>query len=305
MGTQDAKKARLAGTGAEIELTIDGEIVKAQEGRSLYDVLSKMDKLIPAMCYHYTFTPFGSCGMCLVEVEGKRAPVRSCTASVAEGMVVKTEHPPIKEAQRKALVRHLSTHPLDCPVCDADGHCELQDFSFKFGIGEIPNVRQKGIPEDTRSVVLDFNMNRCIACGLCINVCKEVQMIDALTFMKKGKFNIVTAKEDKPLACEFCGDCLAVCPVGAITNKFSKYMYKPWQLKKTRTTCPYCGDGCQLIVEAKDNSIIRVTSKLTWKEKWGERTDTDQGHGGTCGRGRFGFENVNSPDRLRLPLMKT
>ena len=181
MGTQDAKKSRLAGTGAEVELTIDGETIKAIEGRSLYDVISGTGKIIPAMCYHYTFTPFGSCGMCLVAVEGKKAPVRSCTSSVAAGMVVTTEQPPIKEAQKKALLRHLSTHPLDCPVCDADGHCELQDFTHQFGINEIPNVRQRGIPEDTRSTVLDFNMDRCIVCGQCINVCKEVQGIDALT----------------------------------------------------------------------------------------------------------------------------
>ncbi len=304
MGTRDAKEARLAGTGAEIELTIDGQKVTALEGRSLYDVLSGIDKIIPAMCYHYTFTPFGSCGMCLVGVEGKKAPVRSCTASVAAGMVVTTETPELKEAQKKALIKHLSTHPLDCPVCDADGHCELQDFTFQFGVGDVPNVKQKGIPEDTRSIVLDFNMNRCILCGECINVCKEVQMVDALTFMKKDGNTIVTAKEDKPLYCEFCGDCLAVCPVGAITNKFSKYLYKPWQLKKTTTTCPYCGDGCQLVVEVQDNRVNRVTSKLSWKAKWGDRADTASGHGGICGRGRFGFQNVNSPDRLKRPLIR-
>jgi formate dehydrogenase (NADP+) alpha subunit len=304
MGTRDAKEARLLGAGAEIELTIDGQVVKATEGRSLYDVLSGIGRIIPAMCYHYTFTPFGSCGMCLVSVEGKKAPVRSCTASAQAGMVVQTETPELKEAQKKALIKHLSTHPLDCPVCDADGHCELQDFTFQFGIGEVPNVKQKGIPEDTRSPVLDFNMNRCITCGECINICKEVQLVDALTFMKKDGFTIVTAKQDKPLYCEFCGDCLAVCPVGAITNKFSKYLYKPWQMKKTQTTCPYCGDGCQILVEAKDNRIVRVTSKLSWKAKWGDRADTAKGHGGICGRGRFGFQMVNSPDRLKLPLVR-
>jgi len=304
MGTRDAKEARLLGAGAEIELTIDGQNVKATEGRSLYDVLSGIGKIIPAMCYHYTFTPFGSCGMCLVSVEGKKAPVRSCTASAQAGMVVTTETPDLKDAQKKALIKHLSTHPLDCPVCDADGHCELQDFTFQFGIGEVPNVKQKGIPEDTRSKVLDFNMNRCIVCGECINICKEVQLVDALTFMKKDGFTIVTAKEDKPLYCEFCGDCLAVCPVGAITNKFSKYLYKPWQMKKTQTTCPYCGDGCQINVETKDNRIVRVTSKLSWKAKWGDRADTAKGHGGICGRGRFGFQMVNSPDRLKLPLVR-
>jgi formate dehydrogenase alpha subunit len=292
-------------TGVTVDLTIDGEKVTAPEGRSLYDVLSGIGKIIPAMCYHYTFTPFGSCGMCLVEVEGKKAPVRSCTAPVQASMVVRTETPELKAAQKKALIKHLSTHPLDCPVCDADGHCELQDMAYEFGVNDIGIVKQKNIPEDTRSIVLDFNMNRCILCGECINVCKEVQMVDALTFMKKDGQTIVTAHGDKPLYCEFCGDCLAVCPVGAITNKFSKYKYKPWQLKKIQTTCPYCGDGCQLILETLGDQVIRATSKLSWKSKWGDRAETAaKGHGGTCGRGRFGFQFVNSPNRLTLPLIR-
>ena len=123
--------------------------------------------------------------------------------------------------------------------------------------------------------------NRCIACAECINVCKDVLMIDALQFMKKGGFNQVVAKGDRALDCEFCGDCLAVCPVGAITNKFSKYLYKPWQMKTTTTTCNYCGDGCQLYLETKDEEVVRVTSPLSWKNKWGDRSETARGHGGS------------------------
>jgi formate dehydrogenase alpha subunit len=171
-------------------------------------------------------------------------------------------------------------------------------------VTNLANAKQKFIPEDTRSPVLDFNMNRCIACAECINVCKDVLMIDALQFMKKGGFNQVVAKGDLPLACEFCGDCLAVCPVGAITNKFSKYLYKPWQMKKTTTTCNYCGDGCQMYLETKDTEVIRVTSPLSWKNKWGDRADTAKGHGGLCVRGRFGFEYIDSAARLKRPLLR-
>ncbi|MEP6887460.1 MAG: molybdopterin-dependent oxidoreductase, partial [Nitrospirales bacterium] len=206
--------------------------------------------------------------------------------------------------RKKAVEKHLSVHPLDCPVCDADGHCELQDMAFQHQVTNLANAKQKLIPEDTRSLVLDFNMNRCIACGECINVCKDVLMIDALQFMKKGGFNQVVAKGDNPLSCEFCGDCLAVCPVGAITNKFSKYLYKPWQLKKTTTTCNYCGDGCQMHIETKDREVVRVTSPLSWKNKWGDRSETAKGHGGICVRGRFGFEYIDSKARLQQPLMR-
>jgi len=288
----------------KIELSIDGETVTANQGVSLYDVISSTGKIVPAMCYHYTFDPFGSCGMCLVIQEGKKSPVRSCTAKAAEGMVIRTEGEDLFAARKKGVEKHLSVHPLDCPVCDADGHCELQDMAFKHEVTDLANAKQKNIPEDTRSLVLDFNMNRCIACGECINICKDVQRIDALQFMKKGGFTQVVAKGDQALDCEFCGDCLAVCPVGAITNKFSKYAYKPWQLKKTTTTCNYCGDGCQLYVETKDTEVVRVTSPLSWKNKWGDRTDTVNGHNGLCVRGRFGFQYIDSKERLKQPLIR-
>ncbi|MDH5739652.1 MAG: 2Fe-2S iron-sulfur cluster-binding protein, partial [Nitrospira sp.] len=287
-----------------IELSIDGKSVTAKDGVSLYDVISMTGKIIPAMCYHYTFDPFGSCGMCLVMQEGKKAPVRSCTAKATAGMVVRTEGEDLFLARKKAVEKHLSVHPLDCPVCDADGHCELQDMAFQHGVTNLANAKQKLIPEDTRSPVLDFNMNRCIACAECINVCKDVLMIDALQFMKKGGFNQVVPKGDLALDCEFCGDCLAVCPVGAITNKFSKYLYKPWQMKKTTTTCSYCGDGCQMYLETKDTEVIRVSSPLSWKNKWGDRSETAKGHGGLCVRGRFGFEYLDSQHRLVQPLVR-
>jgi predicted molibdopterin-dependent oxidoreductase YjgC len=289
---------------APIELSIDGKTVTAKDGVSLYDVISMTGKVIPAMCYHYTFDPFGSCGMCLVMQEGKKAPVRSCTARAAAGMVIRTEGEDLFLARKKAVEKHLSVHPLDCPVCDADGHCELQDMAFQHGVTNLANAKQKFIPEDTRSPVLDFNMNRCIACAECINVCKDVLMIDALQFMKKGGFNQVVPKGDLALDCEFCGDCLAVCPVGAITNKFSKYLYKPWQMKKTTTTCNYCGDGCQMYLETKDAEVVRVTSPLSWKNKWGDRSETAKGHGGLCVRGRFGFEYLDSQSRLVQPLVR-
>ncbi len=306
-----------------VEVTIDGQKISAPEGTSIYDLVIQMGKTLPSMCYHYTFSPFGSCGICLVEVEGKKAPVRSCTAPITAGMVVRTqdEAPQLRDAQKKAIEKHLTTHPLDCPVCDADGRCELQDMSYNFKISEIGTVKQKGIPEDTRSIVLDFNMNRCILCGQCINICKEVQMVDALQFLKKDGHTHVVAKGDTGLYCEFCGDCLEVCPVGAITNKFSKYVYKPWQLRTTQTSCPYCGDGCALVMDTKEDQVVRVRSNLTWKSwrillphdrpvkrygkaKLAKHEQTVNGHGGICGRSRFGFQFVNSPERLRQPLAR-
>jgi formate dehydrogenase alpha subunit len=288
-----------------IALTIDGESIQTRAGVSLYDVISQTGKIVPAMCYHYTFDPFGSCGMCLVMVEGKKAPVRSCTAKAEAGLVVRTLGDDLFAARKKAVEKHLTIHPLDCPVCDADGHCELQDMAFQHGVTSLVNAKPKGLPEDRRSLVLDFNMNRCILCGECINICKDVQMIDALQFFKKEGTTHVVAKGDNALECEFCGDCLAVCPVGAITNKYSKYIYKPWQLKKTTTTCGYCADGCQLHIETSGREVQRVTSPLSWKNKWGDREETAKGHGGLCVLGRFGFQYIDSKERLSTPLVRS
>ncbi|HIE65231.1 MAG: molybdopterin-dependent oxidoreductase [Nitrospira sp.] len=287
-----------------VELSVDGIKTVVEKNSSLYTAIKDIGIKLPAMCYHYSFSPFGSCGLCLVEVEGKKNKVRSCTAKASDGMVIATDTEKMIEARKKAVEKHLVTHPLDCPVCDADGKCELQDMAYDLDVYDIKKGKRKEIPEDTRSVVLDFNMERCILCGQCINVCKEVQLVDRLCFYKKDKKTHVGAHGGVPLDCEFCGDCLAVCPVGAIVSRFSKYAFKPWQLKKTETTCSYCSDGCTLILESQDQKIVRVTSELSYRSKFGEGVGPEEGHGGICVRGRFGFEYVQSENRLSRPLVK-
>ncbi len=287
-----------------VEITIDGNIVTAEEGSSLFNAVKWTGVELPAMCYHYSFSPFGSCGLCLVEVEGKKNNVRACTAKVIEGMVVRTGTDEMVEARKGAVEKHLTTHPLDCPVCDKDGQCELQDMAYDLEVYDIKEAKRKEIPEDTRSIVLDFNMERCILCGQCINVCKEVQLVDALCFYKKDKQKHVGAHGGETLYCEFCGDCLAVCPVGAIVSKFSKYTFKPWQLKKTETTCSFCSDGCTITLETSDRDIQVVTSELSYTSKFGYEVEPGEGHGGICVRGRFGFDYVMSKDRLSKPLSR-
>ncbi len=287
-----------------VEITIDGNKVTAEEGSSLFNAVKWTGVELPAMCYHYSFSPFGSCGLCLVEVEGKKNNVRACTAKVIEGMVVHTDTEKMAEARKKGVEKHLKTHPLDCPVCDKDGQCELQDMAYDLEVYDIKKGKRKEIPEDTRSIVLDFNMERCILCGQCINVCKEVQLVDALCFFKKDKKTHVGPHDQGPLYCEFCGDCLTVCPVGAIVSKFSKSTFKPWQLQKTKTTCSFCSDGCNITLETKNRDIIVVSSDLSYESKFGFDVEPGEGHGGICVRGRFGFKYVMSDQRLSKPLSK-
>ncbi|MFQ5598569.1 MAG: molybdopterin-dependent oxidoreductase [Nitrospiria bacterium] len=285
-------------------LTIDGTETRVEENSSVYDAIKHLGIVLPAMCYHYSFSPFGSCGLCLIEVEGKKNNVRACTARAEEGMVIHTNTEKMEAARKGAVEKHLVTHPLDCPVCDKDGQCELQDMAYNLEVYDIKKGKRKEIPEDTRSIVLDFNMERCILCGQCINVCKEVQLVDALCFYKKDKKKHVGAHGGETLFCEFCGDCLAVCPVGAIVSKFSKFTFKPWQLKKTKTTCSFCSDGCQITLETNERSIKVVTSDLSYTNKLGYDVGLGDGHGGICVRGRFGFQYVQSGARLSRPLTK-
>ncbi|HLG21441.1 MAG TPA: molybdopterin-dependent oxidoreductase, partial [Candidatus Manganitrophaceae bacterium] len=294
------------GTAAKktLELTVNGQKTAVPEGTSVFEAVKGMGIELPAMCYHYSFSPFGSCGVCLVEVEGKSNNVRACTAKTADKMVIRTDTEKIIDARKKAVEKHLTTHPLDCPVCDADGKCELQDMTYDLGVYDIKKGVRKQIPEDTRSLVLDFNMERCILCGQCINICKEVQEIDALSFYKKEGKTHVGAHGGVPLYCEFCGDCLAVCPVGAIVSRFSKYAFKPWQLKKTETTCGYCSDGCSMTLESEGQKVVRVTSPLSYLTKFGKDVAPGEGHGGLCVRGRFGFQYIQSEKRLSRPSAK-
>jgi len=287
-----------------VTLTIDGAETVVEAGSSVYNAIKGLGIVLPAMCYHYSFSPFGSCGLCLIEVEGKKNNVRACTARAEAGMVIRTTTQKMTDARKKAVEKHLKTHPLDCPVCDKDGQCELQDMSYDLGVYDIKKGKRKDIPEDTRSIVLDFNMERCILCGQCINVCKEVQLVDALCFYKKDKKTHVGPHDQGALYCEFCGDCLAVCPVGAIVSKFSKYTFKPWQLQKTETTCSFCSDGCQITLESNERNIMVVTSELSYTNKLGFDAEPGDGHGGICVRGRFGFQYVQSDERLSKPLTK-
>ncbi len=292
------------GVKATLDITINGNKTTIVEGTSLFDAVKGVGVELPAMCYHYSFSPFGSCGICLVEVEGKNNNVRACTAKTTPNMVVRTDTPKMIEARKKAVEKWLVIHPLDCPVCDADGKCELQDMAYDLEVYDIKKGVRKEVPEDVRSVGLDFNMERCILCGQCINICKEVQEIDALAFYKKDGKTLVGAHGGGTLSCEFCGDCLAVCPVGAIVSRFSKYAFKPWQLKKTETTCSYCSDGCTLTLESEGQKVVRVTSKLSYLSKFGWGVEPGDDHGGICVRGRFGFNYVQSEARLSRPMAR-
>ena len=278
------------------KVTINGIEVDVDPSMTILKAAEKAGIPVPTFCYHPRMDPAGSCRICAVELEDSKKVVMSCVTPVADGMRVLTESPKIHEARKTNLELLLLHHPLDCPVCDCGGECPLQNMSFAYGATESRfESHRNDEPEDMKSDVLVFNANRCILCGKCVRICDEVQDVHAIGFINRGFDTIIGPPLGKKLDCEFCGDCLEVCPTGAITDHFVRYKYRPWQLEKQQTTCSYCPSGCQMFVETENEAIVRVTSQ----------EGVGPNEGSICVVGRFGFNHVQIPERFDTPYMRS
>lgn len=277
------------------KVTVNGIEVEVDPSYTILKAAEKAGISIPTFCYHPRMDPAGSCRICAVELEDSKRVVMSCVTPVADGMRVLTESPKIHDARKTNLELLLLHHPLDCPVCDCGGECPLQNMSFAYGATESRfESHRNDEAEDLKSDVLVFNANRCILCGKCVRICDEIQDVHAIGFINRGFDTIIGPPLGKKLDCEFCGDCLEVCPTGAITDHFVRYKFRPWQLEQHQTTCTYCASGCQMQVETENESIVRVTSK----EGLGPN------EGSICVVGRFGFNHVQTPQRFDTPYMR-
>ncbi|KGA93119.1 Fe(III) reductase, alpha subunit [Leptospirillum ferriphilum] len=277
------------------KVTVNGIEVDVDPSYTILKAAEKAGISIPTFCYHPRMDPAGSCRICAVELEDSKRVVMSCVTPVSDGMKVLTESPKIHDARKTNLELLLLHHPLDCPVCDCGGECPLQNMSFAYGATESRfESHRNDEPEDLKSDVLVFNANRCILCGKCVRICDEIQDVHAIGFINRGFDTIIGPPLGKKLDCEFCGDCLEVCPTGAITDHFVRYKFRPWQLEQHQTTCTNCASGCQMHVETENESIVRVTSK----EGLGPN------EGSICVVGRFGFNHVQTPQRFDTPYMR-
>ncbi len=280
-----------------VNLTIDGKQVTVPKGTSIMQAARENGIDIPGFCYHPRLDSFGACRVCMVHVteRGRTKDKFACAQPVSEGMEVVTKSDVIDKYASSVTEYLLAHHPLDCPICDKSGECELQDVAFRFKLskGRIETVRRNE-PSVKTNPILEFNHNRCILCGRCTRICGEVQGIAAIDFQGRGFNATVGPPGDRALDCEFCGQCLSVCPVGAIQDRVFNFKGRPWELAKTRTTCTYCSVGCTFSLNTKSGKIVRVTS------------DDEEGlnGGNLCSKGRFGFEFVHSKDRLHGPLIK-
>jgi len=288
---------------AEITLTIDGRELGARSGQTILEVALANGIDIPHLCYDPRLTPTGACRLCLVEIEGGRGLDTSCTLMAEDGMVVRTNTAEIRALRKATLELLASEHSLTCTTCDRDGDCLLQDYAYEYQIDEnrFPAIEHsvRAFNFTSGSKAIQYDPSQCIRCQRCVKICAAVQMAEALTLRGRAGDVLVTTGFDVPLEdspCETCGQCVSTCPTGALYERAAVGLGKAKDLVKTRTTCPYCGVGCQLDlnVNRKTGRIVRVTSEVGCVPN----------DGNTCVKGRFGMEFVGKDDRLTVPLIK-
>ncbi|SHE80116.1 formate dehydrogenase subunit alpha [Caloramator proteoclasticus] len=279
-----------------INLTIDGVKISVEEGTTILEAARLLGKDIPTLCHDERLKPHGACRICVVEVEGAKSLLASCSTPVQEGMVVHTESKSVIEARKTVLELLISNHPLDCLTCEKAGDCKLQDYCYRYDIKEDKYGGEKIKYElDDSNEFYICDQNKCILCGKCVRVCNELQCTGAIGFAKRGFYTHIAVPFDRKLYesdCVSCGNCVAVCPVGALTVK-KRDKYRAWEVKKVRTTCSYCGVGCQMYLLVKDDKVVGV-----------EPCFSEPNKGLMCVKGRFAYNFINHRDRLKKPLIK-
>jgi len=282
-----------------ITLEIDGCNVETGEGKTLLEVCLSKGIEVPNLCYDKRLKGFGACRLCLVEVEGKNGFLPACTTGAENGMKIKTNTERLKEIRKGILELILSAHPDDCLLCEKNGNCKLQDYAYQYNVRREKYLEKIILDKENKAYLtnpfIERDADKCILCGRCVRICDEVMGRSVLDFANRGISSVITTGLNRPLEvsnCEFCGQCISSCPVGALSSKGRK-KGRVWETKKTETICPYCGCGCKIILETKDNVIVNVSSIID-----------SFNNGCLCVKGRFGFDFVNHPDRLKTPLIR-
>jgi len=279
-----------------ITLTINEKEIRLDKPVTVLKAAQQAGIKIPTLCNHELLKPFGGCRLCVVEVERMPKLMTSCTLMAADGMMVRTESDAIAEVRRAILEFLLINHPLDCPVCDKAGECELQDAVMQYGppSGRFTEEKRK-VRESHDDPVLARNMERCIVCTRCVRMCEDVQGASAISMVDRGGRTVVEPFSSRSFNCEYCGNCITACPVGSILSRLYIHSYRPWQMdKEVETICGYCGVGCSFVAQVRDESIKRVIPK----------TGLGMNNGLLCSKGRFGYGFIEDSGRLKTPLIK-
>src|SRR4051794_19772184 len=278
-----------------INFTIDGQALQAPQGTLLINAAKSAGISIPAFCYYDGLSLQAACRMCLVEVEKTPKLQVACTLPVAEGMVVKTDSDVVRQARKGTLEFLLTNHPLDCPVCDKGGECELQDMVFRYGAGE-SRFRETKIHVDEKqwSPIVFYDAPRCILCYRCVRICGEGLGVNALGVGNRGAAAEIVPNKGDHLECDECGACIDICPVGALTSGPYRYKTRPWEMDHVGTICTHCSNGCKTTLGVRNGAIMRANNR--------DRSGVNGEF--LCVKGRYAFDFNEHADRLTAPLVR-
>jgi formate dehydrogenase major subunit len=308
---------------ASSHLVLNGQTLAFSSGQTLLEVAQSNHIHIPTLCHLKGAAPTGACRICVVEVEGSRTLLAACSTPASEAMIVHTHSPRVIQARKMILELMLSSGNHNCAaagatdledwtafqlqvqqadaspdLCPAWGDCKLQDLAYEYQVScETYGSTRCSYPQELANPLIVRDFSRCILCGRCVQACNEIQVNNAISFGYRGAHAKIVAAGDRPLRqsdCVFCGECVQVCPVGALVEKKSRHTWRPWTNKKIRSTCPYCGVGCQLWLHVQDEKIVKVTGV--------EEARPNQGR--LCLKGRFGYDFIYSQERLKTPLIR-
>ena len=303
-------------------IVLNGNEFSFEPGETILDVARRSSIDIPTLCHLRGTTPTGNCRVCVVEVEGEANLLPACDTPVSSDMVVHTESAKVVEARKLITQLMLSSGNHNCAIrgtegndwtkfqmgvqekdqsgelCPAWGDCRLQDLAYRYQVSAEKHLETDvPYPMETVNPFIVRDFSRCIKCGRCVQACNEVQVNNAIDIGYQGADVKIITPGDKPLKdsdCVFCGECVQVCPVGALVEKDARYKVRPWEATKVRTTCSYCGVGCQIYLHVLDNKVVAVTGV----------EDVAPNYGSLCVKGRFGYDFIGSSERLTTPLIK-
>ena len=306
----------------ENSIRINGHRFRFAPGQTLLAVAEENGIEIPTLCHLKGTSPTGACRICVVEVEGARTLLTACSTPAETGMAVLTESPRVVTARRTVIELLLSSGNHNCAaaasgggdwtafqsrvhesdgdesLCPAWGHCRLQDLAYRYQVTGARFAPPESFPPPERiNPLIVRDHSRCILCGRCVQACNEVQVNRAISFGFRGAQSKIVAGVDQSLVdseCVFCGECVQACPVGALVEKKAERQWRPWKSETIRTTCPYCGVGCQQLLHVQDGRIVKVTGV--------EGAEPNQGR--LCVKGRFGYDFIYSEERLKTPLIR-
>ncbi|MBI3162716.1 MAG: (2Fe-2S)-binding protein, partial [Chloroflexi bacterium] len=279
-------------------IKINGQSIQAEAGKTVLQVAQEHDVHIPTLCYHKDLSPTGNCRMCVVEVKGGRFLQAACVTPIWEGMEIETDSEKVVKDRKMTLELMLANHPPDCMICDVAGECELQDLAYEY------QARVPAWGEKTRYAVdsdpnpfIRVDMNKCILCRRCVLACEEIQGRQVWGVAKRGFDEVIVAGAGTTMLearCESCGQCVAYCPTGALSNKLNYGMARAHQVTKVTTTCAYCGVGCQFDLLVKNNKVIGVSSN----------PNAPVNGMALCVKGRYAYDYIHHPDRLTKPKVR-